>query len=136
MEEPGTESNVKVMRHDPGQGEPDRSPIFIGEVMRQSFATDDNAQLLRVNSVTFRNGSRNKLHHHAVDQVLIVTHGRGYIATETERFEIEAGDVVLIPANERHWHGARPGDEMTHFSILTPGALSIDESDEAPASAT
>jgi len=127
---------VNIMRHDPSRGEPDRSPIFIGEVTRQSFATDDTAELLRVNSVTFRNGARNRLHHHAVDQVLIVTHGRGYIATETERFEIEAGDVVLIPAGEPHWHGAQPGDEMTHFSILTPGQLTIDEADEAPASAT
>lgn len=133
--EPGTGAGMKVLRHEPSQGEPDRSPIFIGEVTRQSFATDENAELLRVNSVTFKHGARNKLHHHAVDQVLVVTHGRGYIATESERFEIEAGDVVLIPAGERHWHGARPGDEMTHFSILTPGALSIDETDEAPASA-
>lgn len=126
---------MKVMRHDPSRGEPDTSPIFIGEVTRQSFATDDNAELLRVNSVTFRNGSRNKLHHHAADQVLIVTHGSGYIATETERFAIEAGDVVLIPAGERHWHGAQAGGEMTHFSVLTTGQLTIDETDEAPASA-
>ena len=133
--EPRTEDIVKVMRHDPERGEPDRSPIFIGEVARQSFATDDTAELLRVNSVTFKHGARNKLHHHAVDQVLIVTHGQGIIATETERFEIEAGDVVLIPAGECHWHGAQPGGEMTHFSILTPGALSIDEADEAPVSA-
>jgi quercetin dioxygenase-like cupin family protein len=127
---------VNIMRHDPSRGEPDRSPIFIGEVTRQSFATDDTAELLRVNSVTFRSGARNRLHHHAVDQVLIVTHGRGFIATETVRFEIEAGDVVLIPAGEPHWHGAQPGDELTHFSILTPGQLTIDETDGAPASAT
>jgi len=118
---------MRVKRHDPASGEPDRSPIFIGEVTRQSFVTDDDAQLLRVNSVTFKQGARNRLHHHAVDQVLILTHGRGIVATETERFEIQAGDVVLIPAGERHWHGAVPGGEMTHFSILTPGAITIDE---------
>ena len=56
-----------------------------------------------------------------------MTHGRGIIATESEQIEITAGDVVLIPAGERHWHGAVPGGEMTHFSILTPGPLTIDE---------
>jgi quercetin dioxygenase-like cupin family protein len=115
------------MRHDPTSGQPDRSPIFIGDVARQSFVTDDDAQLLRVNSVTFKQGARNRLHHHAVDQVLIVTHGHGIVVTEAERFEVTSGDVVLIPAGERHWHGAVEGGEMTHFSILTPGALTIDE---------
>jgi quercetin dioxygenase-like cupin family protein len=118
---------MKVMRHDPALGKPDRGPIFIGDVTRQPFVSDDDAELLRVNSVTFLNGARNKLHHHAADQVLIVTHGRGIIATEAEQFEITAGDVILIPAGERHWHGAVPGGEMTHFSILTPGTLTIDE---------
>lgn len=118
---------MKVVRHDPSRGNPDSDPIFVGDVTKQPLVTDGDAALLRVNSVTFKNGARNKLHHHAADQVLVVTHGRGIVATETDEVPIEAGDVVLIPAGERHWHGARPGEEMTHLSILTPGPLTIDE---------
>jgi quercetin dioxygenase-like cupin family protein len=118
---------MRVMRHKPSQAVPANDPIFLGDARKQSLVTDDDAELLRVNSVTFKAGARNRLHHHAADQVLIVTHGLGIIASEDEQIEIEPGDVVLIPAGERHWHGARPGQEMTHFSILTPGPLTIDE---------
>jgi quercetin dioxygenase-like cupin family protein len=118
---------MKIMRHDPARGAPDHNPIFIGEVMRQSLVTEDDAQLLRVTSVTFKSGARNKLHHHAADQVLVVTGGLGIVATDGEEHPIEAGDVVLIPAGEHHWHGARPGEDMTHLSILTPGPMTIDE---------
>jgi quercetin dioxygenase-like cupin family protein len=106
---------------------PDSNPIFIGSARRQSIVTDDDAALLRVNSVTFDNGARNKWHRHAADQVLVVTHGSGIVANESEELEISAGDVVLVPAGERHWHGAKPGGQMTHLSILTPGPLTIDE---------
>jgi quercetin dioxygenase-like cupin family protein len=118
---------MKVMRHDPSTSRPENDPIFLGEVHKQSLVTDSDADVLRVNSVTFKHGARNRLHHHAADQVLIVTHGLGIVATESDELLIEAGDVILVPAGERHWHGARAGEEMTHFSILTPGPLTIDE---------
>jgi quercetin dioxygenase-like cupin family protein len=34
---------------------------------------------------------------------------------------------VLIPAGERHWHGAEDGTSMTHLSILLPGEMTIDD---------
>lgn len=106
---------------------PDRSPIFIGEVTRQSMVTDQNAKLLRVNNVQFHDGARNGLHHHESDQVLVVTSGNGIVATESEQFLVAPGDVILIPAGERHWHGAQPGHDFAHLAILTPGAMTIDE---------
>lgn len=118
---------MRIIRQDPTAAVPDRSSIFIGNVLRQNIVSDTDATLLRVTSVTFQNGARNKLHHHHVDQVLIVTHGRGIIATESEMHELGPGDIVLIPAGERHWHGAQPGEDFTHLSILTPGATVIDE---------
>ncbi len=118
---------MRVMIHDPASSVPEGDPIFVGMVTKQSFVTDDDAALLRVNSVTFKDGARNRWHHHAADQVLVVTHGLGIVATRDEDHEVEAGSIVLIPAGESHWHGARPGEEMTHLSILTPGALTIEE---------
>jgi quercetin dioxygenase-like cupin family protein len=46
------------------------------------------------------------MHTHSSDQVLFVTEGTGIIATETTQQEITVGDVVHIPAEEKHWHGA------------------------------
>ncbi|MEA2513888.1 MAG: hypothetical protein QOF01_740 [Thermomicrobiales bacterium] len=118
---------MKRIAQDLAQAVPDHSPIFVGDVLRQNLVADGDAALLRVTAVTFQNGARNKLHHHAVDQVLVVTHGRGIVATESDELHVSPGDVVLVSAGERHWHGAEPGQDFTHLSILTPGAITIDE---------
>jgi quercetin dioxygenase-like cupin family protein len=120
-------SSMKRITQDRALAAPDHSPIFIGDVLRQNLVADGDASLLRVTAVTFQNGARNRLHHHAVDQVLVVTHGQGIVATETEEIHVSLGDLILIPAGERHWHGAEPGQDFTHLSILTPGAVTIDE---------
>jgi quercetin dioxygenase-like cupin family protein len=106
---------------------PDTSPIFVGSVTRKSMVTDENPGLIRANLVTFHVGARNKLHHHEVDQLLVITGGEGIVATEHEEFAVAQGDVVHIPARQRHWHGAKPGATFSHISILTPGGLTIDE---------
>ena len=118
---------MKLVRQDVAAAVPSRSPIFDGEVATQVLVSEGDATLLRVTSLTFRHGARNKLHHHSTDQVLVVTHGRGIVATETEELRVGPGDVVLIPAGERHWHGAEPETDFTHLSILTPGQMTIDE---------
>jgi quercetin dioxygenase-like cupin family protein len=67
--------------------------------------------------VHFPDGVRNKLHTHNNDQILIVTEGSGKVATEQEEKDIAVGDLVIIPAGEKHWHGAVPGSPMTHIAI-------------------
>lgn len=69
-------------------------------------------------SVTFEPGARTAWHSHPRGQILIVTAGVGRVqqwggAVE----EIQAGDVVRIPAGEKHWHGASPQASMTHIAI-------------------
>jgi len=105
----------------------DTSPIFVGNVTKKEMVTDENPGLLRVNLVTFHDGARNKLHHHEVDQVLVVTTGSGIVANEIDELSVSPGDVILIPAGERHWHGAQSGQDFAHLSVLTPGAMTIDE---------
>jgi quercetin dioxygenase-like cupin family protein len=118
---------MKLVRLDAASAEVDTSPIFIGKVQRQKVVSDEEAALLRVAAITFRNGARNRWHRHEVEQVLVVTAGHGIVATETEELHLAPGDVVLVAAGERHWHGALPGEDFTHLAILTPGALTIDE---------
>lgn len=81
------------------------------------FATDENARA-SAGHVTFEPGARTAWHTHPLGQRLIVTSGFGYVQTWGEPArEIRAGDVVCIPADEKHWHGASATTAMTHIAI-------------------
>lgn len=118
---------MKRITIDRGAATPSPSPIFVGDVLTQNLVAEGDAELLRVTLVRFENGARNRWHRHTTDQVLVVTEGAGVIATDDEELALAPGDVVLIPAGERHWHGAQPGASFSHLSILTPGQMSIDD---------
>lgn len=118
---------MNVVHVERGQAVPNRGLIFIGDVVAQPVVSDADAKLLRVTAITFQHGARNKWHHHAADQVLVVTEGRGIVANERVENHVGPGDVIFIPAGERHWHGAEPDQDFTHLSILTPGEMTIDE---------
>ena len=38
-----------------------------------------------------------------------------------EPVELRPGDVVNVPANVRHWHGAAPDSWFTHIALMVPG---------------
>lgn len=120
---------MNIIRHDPEQASPNMTPIFVGEVATQSLVGEIDATHLRMTSVTFRDGARNRPHRHSCDQVLVITSGRGIVATADELREVVAGDVVVIPAGELHWHGAAAGDTLTHLSIVTPHETTIEAGD-------
>jgi 4-carboxymuconolactone decarboxylase len=69
-------------------------------------------------SVTFEPGARTAWHSHPRGQILIVTAGIGRVQRWGDPIEeIRAGDVVRIPAGQKHWHGASPQASMTHIAI-------------------
>jgi quercetin dioxygenase-like cupin family protein len=69
-------------------------------------------------SVTFEPGARTAWHTHPLGQTLIVTAGCGWAQREGGPVEeIRPGDVVWFPPGEKHWHGATPGNAMTHLAI-------------------
>jgi 4-carboxymuconolactone decarboxylase len=69
-------------------------------------------------SVTFEPGARTAWHAHPRGQILIVTAGTGRVQRWGGPIdEIQAGDVVRIPAGEKHWHGASPQASMSHIAI-------------------
>jgi quercetin dioxygenase-like cupin family protein len=69
-------------------------------------------------AVTFEPGARTAWHTHPLGQTLIVTAGCGRVQTWGGPLrEIRPGDVVWIPAGEKHWHGAAPTTAMTHIAI-------------------
>ena len=98
-----------------------RSPLFTGpEVTRQDLLPDSREFTVAV--VNFGKGVRNKFHTHDSEQILLVTYGKGFIVTEQEKKEITAGDVVIIPAGEKHWHGAAEDSEFSHIFVYRSGS--------------
>ena len=71
-----------------------------------------------VANVTFAPACRNNWHTHRGGQILLVTAGRGYYQEwGKEARELRAGDVVEIPAEVKHWHGAAPDSWFSHIAI-------------------
>lgn len=69
-------------------------------------------------SVTFDPGARTAWHSHPRGQILIVTAGTGRVQRWGDPIEeVRVGDIVSIPAGEKHWHGASPAAPMTHIAI-------------------
>ena len=81
---------------------------------------------MAISNVTFEPGCRNNWHIHHADkgggQVLIVTDGRGwYQEWGREPQLLVSGDVVVIPAGVKHWHGAAADSWMSHLAYGVPG---------------
>ncbi|MQF87349.1 MAG: cupin domain-containing protein [SAR202 cluster bacterium] len=112
---------MEIRRIDDIEKESAASPLFTSvNVSRQPLAPlseDFNCSI-----VNFGEGVKNKFHVHESDQILIVTQGKGIIATETGESEITEGHVVFAPANEKHWHGAIEGSTFSHITITRKGA--------------
>ena len=69
--------------------------------------------------VTFEPGARTAWHSHPLGQTLIVTSGVGRVQRWGDPVdEIRPGDLVWIPAGQKHWHGASPTTGMTHIAIV------------------
>jgi quercetin dioxygenase-like cupin family protein len=101
--------------------EPYVAPLFTGpDVTRQSLVADSKD--LRVSIVNFGRGVRNKFHTHNGDQLLIITAGKGIVATVREERVVSVGEVVLFPAGEKHWHGATKDSEFSHIVVTKAGS--------------
>lgn len=89
-----------------------------------------------IGNVTFEPGCRNNWHiHHAGKnggQILLCTAGRGYYQEwGKEAQELHPGDVVVIPAEVKHWHGAAPDSWFAHLAVEVPGEDTSNEWCEA-----
>ncbi len=113
------EKSVRVIRKTaPVSGSTDK---FTGDVTVESLFASESIDSYRGGIVNFEAGARTAWHIHPYGQTLIVISGRGLVQSEGEASqEIVPGDVVWIPANERHWHGAAPDSPMSHVAISSP----------------
>ena len=102
--------------------------FFIG----QSYLKLLSGKQVGICNVTFEPGCRNNWHtHHASKgggQILLCTGGRGwYQEWGKEPRELHPGDVVNIPAEVKHWHGAAKDSWFIHIAIEVPGENTANE---------
>lgn len=105
------------------QGEPISGEIgknFTGQAFLEMLVPGDDIWRCPIGNVTFEPGCRNNWHRHPGGQILLVTAGKGWYQEEGKAArELLPGDVVKIPPNVKHWHGAQKDSGMAHLSIET-----------------
>jgi quercetin dioxygenase-like cupin family protein len=110
-----------------GQGEANvaYARYFIGNSYLNPL-TDPGETAVFLANVTFEPGCRNNWHiHHAKSgggQLLICTAGQGwYQEAGKAPVSLTPGTVITIPANVKHWHGAKADSWFAHIAVEVPG---------------
>ena len=112
---------MKVVKMNEVPRESNAGPLFTGKDVTHQPLVGESKDF-RMAIVNFGKGVRNKFHTHSGDQILIITAGKGIVATETEEKAVMVGDVVLFPAGEKHWHGATRDSELSHITVQIAGS--------------
>lgn len=98
---------------------------FIGNSYLNPLTDPKNCAVFMAN-VTFEPGCRNNWHiHHASKgggQLLICTAGEGWYQEEgKDAVSLTPGTVITIPAEVKHWHGAKKDSWFSHIAVEVPG---------------
>ncbi len=116
-----------------GMGKPNDAyaKYFIGNSYLNTLTTP-GASAVFIANVTFEPRCRNNWHvHHATNgggQILICVDGEGWYQEEGKPAQsLKAGDVVVIPANVKHWHGAKKDCWFSHLAVEVPGENTSNE---------
>jgi quercetin dioxygenase-like cupin family protein len=97
--------------------EADASNFVLPARMQRLLGRDDG-ETVRLYRVSFDEGARTHWHHHDAAQLLFGLSGRCVVVDRTgDELVLEPGDVVVIDADEEHWHGAAPGGSGEHLAI-------------------
>ena len=101
------------------------SRYFTGQAYLASISNNE-ALGTHISNVTFEPGCRNNWHIHEADkgggQILVCVAGRGYYQEWGKApLELHPGDVVNIPPEVKHWHGAAPDCWFSHLAVEVPG---------------
>ena len=103
---------------------------FIGKSYLNPLTPDGIAPFMA--NVTFEPGCRNNWHIHRSagggGQILLCVVGEGWYQEWGGRARsLKAGDVVVIPANVKHWHGAKKDSPFSHIAVEVPGENASNE---------
>ena len=115
-----------------GMGEPNVSyaKYFIGQSYLKPLT--DPKETVFIANVTFEPGCRNNWHIHHADkgggQLLICVDGEGWYQEEGKPAQsLKPGDVVTIPPEVKHWHGAKKDCWFIHLAVEVPGENTSNE---------
>jgi len=107
--------SIKVFRREQGKPSEQRGATFTGVVWADPVMS--NTDNVTINNVCFTPGARTFWHTHEYGQMLQVNAGRGWVCAEGQPAqELLQGDVVWIPPDVRHWHGAAADTYMLHVA--------------------
>lgn len=116
-----------------GTGEPNEAfaQYFVGCSFLNLLVDPQEVPLFLAN-VTFEPGCRNNWHiHHASKgggQILLCVAGEGWYQEEgSDPIELKPGMALSVPANVKHWHGAKKDSWFSHIALECPG---VDTSNE------
>lgn len=100
----------------------EKNEAFAQYFVGQSYLNMLSTERVTIGNVTFEPGCRNNWHiHHKGGQILLCTAGRGYYQEwGKEAQELHPGDVVNIPPEVKHWHGAAKGSWFAHLAVEAP----------------
>jgi quercetin dioxygenase-like cupin family protein len=91
---------------------------YAGEVWMDQLAAPGADTRLSMLRVHFSPGASAGWHQHPCGQILHVIAGAGRVQVRGEEVRtLRAGDTVVTPAGEWHWHGAAPDAMMTMISV-------------------
>lgn len=100
------------------KGEKTSPDYFTGTAWLNMLVPKDETGNYAVGNVLFEPGCRNNWHKHPAGQILLVTDGKGFYQEKGKRARpLTKGDVVVIPSNVEHWHGASKYYSLTHIVI-------------------
>lgn len=104
---------------------------FIGRSYLNPLTEPGKCSVFLAN-VTFEPGCRNNWHIHRAKsgggQLLICTAGEGWYQEEGKpAVSLTSGSVITIPANIKHWHGAKKDSWFSHIAVEVPGEETANE---------
>ena len=109
---------MRILDPTHAEASPGNPDYFTGRVTLRRMAATEPPTNVKVFRVEFDSGARTHWHTHGGVQMLVVLEGRCRFQHEGGPVEeAAAGEVIHIPAGEKHWHGAGSDAPMVHLAI-------------------
>lgn len=104
----------------------DKNTAFADYFIGQSYLNMLTTEGVSIGNVTFEPGCRSHWHIHQAaqggGQILLCTAGEGwYQAWGQSPQKLRPGDVIIIAAGVKHWHGAAQDSWFVHLAVEIPG---------------
>jgi quercetin dioxygenase-like cupin family protein len=103
---------------------------FLGNVILHDISKNIGVTDQKVYYAAFKNGARTKIHYHEGEQTLVITKGTGILVLfkstiwgkhvklkQDAKLVLKTGDLVCIPKNTLHWHGAVSNKNFVHVAF-------------------